>query len=79
MKLDFEVNEMAARLREIRLKSELTQDLFAKSLNISQSAFSAYEHGKREVPIKVVCALAANFDVNPIWFIFGTGDQKLKL
>ncbi|MCY2325543.1 helix-turn-helix transcriptional regulator, partial [Klebsiella pneumoniae] len=47
-----EINEIADRLKEVRKKSGKRQQPFADSILVSQSAYSAYEHAKREIPME---------------------------
>lgn len=68
-----EVIEIADRLKEVRKKSGKKQQPFSDSLSVSQSAYSAYEHGKREIPLKVLRSLVIEYNVNPAWFLLGTG------
>ena len=46
------------RLRELRLKNELTQRDVADILNCTQSCYSQYERGLRDIPTSVLIALA---------------------
>lgn len=69
-----EINEIADRLKEVRKKSGKRQQPFADSILVSQSAYSAYEHAKREIPMKVLRSLVIEYNVNPAWFLLGTGN-----
>lgn len=71
---EHEVNEIALRLKEIRKKSGKRQQPFSDSIFVSQSAYSAYEHGKREIPMKVLRSLLIKYNVNPAWMLLGTGN-----
>ena len=46
------------RLRDIREDHDLTQAEVGKILNVTQTAYSAYELGKRQIPIEALIKLA---------------------
>lgn len=46
------------RLRDLREDHDLTQEEFAKAINISQRSYSHYENGTREVPIDILVSIA---------------------
>ena len=52
------------RLKELRLKNNLTQKEIADYLNIKQNTYSQYENGKRQVPTEIYMRLADYYDVS---------------
>ena len=52
------------RLKELRLKNNLTQKEIADYLNITQNTYSQYENGKRQVPTEIYMRLADYYDVS---------------
>lgn len=52
------------RLKEIRLKRGLTQENFAKQINISPSSISLYERGDREPNLSTLIIIAKVLDVS---------------
>ena len=46
------------RLRDLREDRDLKQDTIAQYLNCSQTAYSRYELGKRDIPTEVLKKLA---------------------
>jgi transcriptional regulator with XRE-family HTH domain len=65
---------MFKRLKILREKNNLTQAELAKILGISQSRYSLYENGKKEISIKVLSNIA-NFYETSIDFIIGDTDE----
>lgn len=65
--------EMGKRLARIRKDSGLNQIPFAEALDISQSAYTTYERGQREMPARLLRSLHDKFNVNPTWMITGDG------
>ena len=53
------VYELAKKLRNLRLKSKLSQKEVAKRLGISASIVSAYETGERTPSVEILLALAS--------------------
>ena len=68
---------MHKRIREIRLeqplKSERTQEKFAKQLNISRSQLSYYESGNVSITDRSIKDICAKFGVNEEWLRTGKG------
>ena len=57
------------RLREIRLKRNLTQKKLSEVIGCSVGAYSKYEVGDREPPLDVLCKLADYYDVSVDYLI----------
>lgn len=55
------------RLKDLRIKKDLTLNKLAKEVNICKSTLSYYERGEREPSIKHVKTLADYFNVNFEW------------
>lgn len=49
---------MYTRLKELRKKNNLTQKDISNKLEISQTLYSLYESGKKDVPIDILSKLA---------------------
>ncbi len=64
---------MYKRLKELRLKNNLTQQNISKKLKISQGLYSSYESGKRKVPIYILSKLAEEYNTS-IDYIIGETD-----
>lgn len=63
------------RLKEIRIKKGLTQEEFAKLLNISSSAISLYESGSREPSLATLVNIANVLDVSTD-YLLGLSDSE---
>lgn len=64
------------RLKEIRIKKNLTQDDFAKLLNISPSSISLYESGNREPSLNTLIKIAIVLDVSTDYLLGLTDIEK---
>ena len=60
---------MQLRLKEIRLKRNLTQKKLSEVIGCSVGAYSKYEVGDREPPLDVLCKLADYYDVSVDYLI----------
>lgn len=65
---------MNLRIRDLREDNDLTQKAVAKYLMCDQSLYSKYERGEREIPLKLVVALAEFYDVS-LDYIVGITDE----
>jgi transcriptional regulator with XRE-family HTH domain len=59
----------AKKLLLLRETLRLTQAEFAKSVSIALRAYQNYEWGEREMPVRLLEALATVHNVDPIWFM----------
>ena len=66
------------RLKIIRLKLKLTQDDFAKKINVTRSAISNYEKGTRNIMNRVIADICREFNVNEEWLRHGTGEMFIQ-
>ena len=62
------------RIKDLREDGDLTQQYLANQLQISRSAYSNYESGKREIPIEILWRLA-DFYGTTIDYLVGRSDQ----
>ncbi len=65
--LDLKV--IAERLKEIRKKNHLTQELLASELNTTHSTLSAYENAKVLIKTDFVYQIAKNYHVSIDWIL----------
>ena len=61
--------EMGRRIRKLR--DQVTQEEFARSLGISQAQLSKYELGQSAVPLGVLIKLAKKFGRSADWILIG--------
>ncbi len=66
---------MYARLRDLRLDSELSQTQVAEILGMSQTGYSKYETGENDIPTKVLIMLARYYNTS-IDYILGETKSK---
>lgn len=66
---------MNLRLKEVRKDEGLSQEEFAKRLNISRGQVACYETGRRDLTNRTISDVCEKFDVNEEWLRFGTGDK----
>lgn len=66
------------RLKELRIKRDLSQQYVADVLGVSQQAYANYEAGKREPDFDTIVKLAVFFGVTTD-YLFEKSDQKKPL
>lgn len=66
---------MNIRLRTFRKYIGLTQKEFAHALKLSQSSYSDYESGKRELSDKMIFYICSVFNMNEEWIRTGEGEM----
>lgn len=64
------------RLRDIREDSDLKQVSVASALRISQSTYSQYENGKRQLPLDILIQLAIYYDTSTDYLLGLTDERK---
>ena len=65
--------QLGRRLAKVRHDAGLNQIPFAEKLGVSQGAYTGYERGQREIPLKAYKVLYKEYGVLPDWFFFGEG------
>ena len=69
---------MDTRLREMRTKHKFNQKKVADRLGISQSQYSLYETGKREIPIYIILKLAGIYETSIDYLLKRTNNPELN-
>ena len=64
------------RLKQLRIDKDITQKQMAEILDMTVTGYQYYEHGKREISIKVLTTLADYFDVSTDYLLGRTDDPK---
>lgn len=64
-----------ARLRELRIYNDWTQEEVARRLFVNRRTYSAYEHGNSRMSPEILIALARVYDTS-VDYILGLTDQK---
>ncbi len=61
----------ALRLRQVRAALEGNQSAAAHRLGVSQTAWSRYERGARDIDLGVLASFCRNFGVSADWVLLG--------
>jgi transcriptional regulator with XRE-family HTH domain len=72
--------ELSGRIKEIRVKSGLSQKELAEKLGIAVSTYQYYERGERIPPADFIGNLITSFGVDAAWLVTGnieTGDARI--
>ena len=69
------IPQIKLRIRDLREDADITQKEIAKYLVCDQSLYSKYECGVRQVPLNVLVALAAYYDVTTD-YLLGLSEYK---
>ena len=67
-----EINEIGARLRELRETSDYNVEQLAAELNVSPEVYRSYEQNGRDIPISVIYEVANKFGVDFAEIVTGT-------
>lgn len=67
---------MYRRIRDLREDRDLTQAQIAKLLGMSQTGYSKYETGDREVPAEILILLARFYDTSVDYLLGQTDEPK---
>lgn len=70
--------EYTNRIKDLREDHDLTQTEVASILNCSQTCYSKYELGQREIPIRLLCILADYYGVTTDYILGRTLNKKEK-
>ncbi|MDA1010478.1 MAG: helix-turn-helix transcriptional regulator [Chloroflexi bacterium] len=57
-------NEVGQRIREWRLRREMSQSDVARQTGITQASLSNYENGKRDMPLYTLLGVSASLNVS---------------
>lgn len=64
------------RFRDLREDRDLTQQVIADHLHISQSTLSQYENGQRQIPYNLLIKLALYFNTSTDYLLGLTNERK---
>lgn len=71
-------NIFASRLKELRESLEMSQTVFADSIELNQQTYSLYERGKR-TPADVVVKIAEKYNISTDWLLGISNNPKDNL
>lgn len=66
------------RIKKIRTDAGLTQEEFAKRLDVKRNTVATYEMGRSEPSAAVLSLICKTFSVNKEWLLTGLGDPYVK-
>ena len=69
---------MKLRIKDMREDNDLTQKQVSQMLLCDQSLYSKYERGEREIPLKILVALADFYNVSIDYLIGRTDNPEIK-
>jgi transcriptional regulator with XRE-family HTH domain len=67
-----DINE---KLKLIREKLTLSQEIFAKELNMRRDAYAKVENGANNPTLKLITIVINRYKINPCWLFLGVGDM----
>lgn len=67
------------RIRNLREDNDLTQEVLAKKLNISQRTYSHYESGSRKIPLDILVALADFYKCSVDYLLGRTTKKEMNI
>lgn len=70
---------MKDRIIKIRKDNKMTQDSFAKRLNLSKNFVWMLEKGERIASDRTISDICREFSVNEVWLRTGEGEPTIKL
>ena len=65
---------MVERLKQLRKQEKLTQEEFAKRINISRANLGSLEIGRTGITDRVIADICREFNVSEEWFRDGIGE-----
>lgn len=69
--MNYDMKQSGERIRQLRIKNNLTQEKAANALNIDQSFFGRIETGKKGCSVDLFIQLSILFDVSLDYLILG--------
>lgn len=70
---------MKLRIRDLREDNDLTQQQVAEMLMCDQSLYSKYEHGEREIPLRLLIILAEYYGVSLDYLVCRTEKTEVNM
>lgn len=69
---------MNLRIKDMREDNDFTQKQISQLLLCDQSLYSKYERGEREIPLKIIVALADFYKVSVDYLIGRTDNPEIR-
>ncbi|MBQ9486054.1 MAG: helix-turn-helix transcriptional regulator [Clostridia bacterium] len=71
---EFNIQETAKRIRDLRLEKNIDQNTFAREIHVSNASVSYWENAKQIPSAEVICKMAIYFGVSAD-YILGLKDD----
>lgn len=72
------MSDFAAKLKELRIKNNVTQSDIAKEIGVSETQYQNYEYGKHEPKLKYLIKICEFYKISADYLLglqnFKTGD-----
>lgn len=69
---------MYKRIRDLREDSDMNQTKVAEYLDMSQTGYSKYETGERDIPTQILIKLADFYDVSVDYLLGRTNNPEMN-
>lgn len=74
--MHYDIKKSSERIRQLRIKSGLTQEQAAVALNVGRSFYSRIESGKNGCSVDLLIQLSGIFDVSIDYIILGQAEHN---
>ena len=75
--MHFDHKSYGARIRQLRIRRELTQEQLAEKINVSRTYMVKIENGLQTGPIEIAIELAMFFDVSMDFLLLGKENYRV--
>lgn len=69
--------ETGKRIRDFRVRNNLTQAQFAETLDVSTNFISEVETGKKNISLEILCRLCKKYNLSADYILFGKDTSAL--
>lgn len=71
-----QLQEISARIKDLREFSDYTVEAFADKLGMTAGEYAEYENAERDIPIGILYNIAGVLEIDPSVILFGKGATK---
>ena len=75
MSIIVDIHLMGQRVRELRIKRDLTQEMLAEFIDVSASFIGHIERGEKKASLETICRLASCLDTTVDYLAMGKKTQ----
>ncbi len=69
VKIVFDMNSVATKIKEIRKKNNLTQEQLANEINVARTVISNYEHNRFPIQTAFVIDICRKYNISADWLL----------